>query len=188
MNGRTFARGSKDGNMIQVYTGKGKGKTTAAMGLALRATGQGMRVRICQFLKGGGGEPSGEIKALERCIGSIQVRRFDQIPPMFSEGRVDLERLKRDVKEDMAFVKGMMEKEEVDLLILDEINVVLANGWYPLADFLDLLETKPDSMEVVLTGRGAPAEVCRRADLVTEMVEVKHPFQRGIPSRRGIEY
>lgn len=173
--------------LLQVYTGKGKGKTTAAIGSALRASGHGMRVLICQFLKGGG-EPSGEIKVIELYHPSIQLRRFEQVAPIFAKGEVDIQALKRDIADAIHYIKRVMDKEPVDLLVLDELNVVLANGWYPIQDFIELLQKRPPSMDVVLTGRGAPQEVCALADLVTEMVEVKHPYQQGIDSRKGIEY
>lgn len=173
--------------LLQVYTGNGKGKTTAAMGLALRASGHGMRVLICQFLKGGG-EPSGEIKAIERSYSSIQWRRFDQVAPIFLKGEVDIEALKRAIADAIDYIKRVMSKEEVDLLILDELNVVLAKGWYPVRDFLEILRGRPPSMDVVLTGRGATEEVCHLADLVTEMVEIKHPYRQGVDPRQGIEY
>ena len=173
--------------LLQVYTGKGKGKTTAAIGSALRASGHGMRVLICQFLKGGG-KPSGEIKAIELYHPSIQLRRFEQVAPIFAKGEVDIQALKMDIADAIQYIKRVIDKELVDLLVLDELNVVLANGWYPIQDFIELLRKRPQSIDVVLTGRGAPQEVCALADLVTEMVEVKHPYQQGIDSRKGIEY
>jgi cob(I)alamin adenosyltransferase len=172
---------------IQVYTGNGKGKTTAAIGLALRASGQGMKVLICQFLKGGG-EPSGEIKALERSCTPIMWKIFDQTAPVFLKNKDEIEILKRQIEDSISFVKSIIENRDVDLLILDEINVVLSNGLYPVSAFIDIISKRSQSMEIVLTGRGASEEVCSMADLVTEMVEIKHPFQKGIGSRRGIEY
>jgi cob(I)alamin adenosyltransferase len=187
LGGRGFFYEEKRMGILQVYTGAGKGKTTAAMGLALRASGHGMRVLICQFLKGGG-EPSGEIKALELFHSSIQWKRFDQIAPMFIKGKVDMEALKRDISDAIHYIESVMDNEAVDLLILDELNVVLGNGWFPVQDLIQLLRKRPLTMNVVLTGRGAPEEVCALADLVTEMVEVKHHYQQGIDAREGIDY
>jgi len=169
--------------LIQVYTGQGKGKTTAALGLALRAAGQGLRVYIAQFMKG---QPhSGELTALKKQP-NITLRQF---------GRAGFVDPKNPAPEDIELArKGLAQsRHEIhsgryDLVILDELNLVTSWGLVELEEVLSLIKEKPQGIELVLTGREAPPEVIALADLVTEMVEVKHPFQEGIASRRGIDY
>lgn len=173
--------------MVQVYTGAGKGKTTAAFGLALRAAGHGLRVHIYQFLKGKS-KISGEFLALEGCKLPIVWRRFqEQTTPLFDEG-CDEEQLRRSLQDAMEEVRGALRSQRLDILILDEINVAVGNGWLLLEDLLDLIRQRPPEVELVFTGRGAPEGLIEVADLVTEMREVKHPFKLGIEARRGIEF
>ena len=188
---------------MQVYTGNGKGKTTAALGLALRAVGRDLRVLMIQFMKHWGyGEHLGA-KRLEPEFRIIQVGK----PYLIArEGEIDAatrEQLGDDVvifppgappKEVLDLARRGMElafeateDPDLDVLILDEINVALHFGLIPLADVLALLDARPGELEIVLTGRHAPAEVLERADLVTEMREIKHYFARGVGARRGIE-
>jgi len=171
-----------DRGLVQVYTGDGKGKTTAALGLALRAAGQGFSVHIVQFMKGG--RTSGEVKALE-WLPNISICRF---------GRAELVHPQRITAEDqemareaLAHGREAIQSGRYDLVILDEINVALAWKLLDLQAVLDMLEAKPQGLELVLTGRGAPQEVIEVADLVTEMREVKHPYHQGLACRRGID-
>ena len=169
--------------MVQVYTGQGKGKTTAALGLALRAAGQGLRVYMAQFMKGW--PHYGELTALKK-HSNITLRQFGRA------GFVDPENPDpEDIK--MAREGLVQSRHEIrsgcyDLVILDELNLAAAWGLVELAEVLSLIKEKPQGVELVLTGREAPPEVIVLADLVTEMVEVKHPFQKGISSREGIDY
>lgn len=169
--------------LIQVYTGEGKGKTTAAFGQALRAAGQGLKVFIVQFLKGG--RESGERIALKD-------HRLIHIEAFGRAGWIDRDRPEPEDKEmaqqGLSRALAVMEEGKVDLLILDEVNVAIAYGLLPLPEVLDLLNRKPRSLELILTGREAHPRILERADLVTEMHEVKHPAQKGIKARRGIEY
>jgi len=166
--------------LIQIYTGDGKGKTTAALGLAMRAAGQGLRVSFIQFLKG---EPGGEHLFASR------YHPFDIVQgsakSVFTQSR---ERLKEDVQQTLAMALEQMQSGNYELLILDEIFVAVSGRLITTEQVLDFLEKKPDSIELVLTGRNAPPEIVKRADLVTEMHMVKHPFNRGIRARPGIEY
>ena len=169
--------------LIQIYTGEGKGKSTAAFGQALRAAGQGLRVHIIQFFKGEG--KSGEQVAVKD-LPLIQVEAFGRpgwVNPEAPEAE-DKERARQGLQR----ARAIMEEGKVDLLILDEVNVALAYGLLSLEEVLELLEGKPESLEVILTGRGAPSRLLERADLVTEMREIRHPRQRGIGPRRGIEF
>lgn len=169
--------------LIQVYTGEGKGKTTAALGLALRAAGHGLRVEIIQFMKGWPGY--GELKGVDLLPGV-------EIHPFGREGWVhptqpEPEDVARAAKA-LDFAWEAMVGGEIDILILDEINVALDYGLVSLDRVLRLLEDKPPAVELILTGRDAHEEVIRRADLVSEMRKVKHPFDAGLAARQGIEY
>ncbi len=177
MPGRQLKRG-----LVQVYTGNGKGKTTAALGLAIRAAGQGMRVFIGQFMKG---VPYGELEILIH-VSNITIRQFGS--PHWVHPKSIRDEDRRLAEEGFEEARKVVLSEEYDVAILDEINVVLAFGLLPLEPVLDLIANKPAMLELVLTGRGAPREIMEVADLVTEMVPVKHPFDKGIEARRGIEF
>jgi cob(I)alamin adenosyltransferase len=169
--------------MIQVYTGDGKGKTTCALGLSFRAAGQGFRVFMIQFLKG---RETGEAQAAARLAPEMTLRYF---------GRPGLVNLKSPAPEDLALVteawdlaRRVITAGEHDLVVLDEINLVLTYNLVPLDEVLQVLRERPPWVEVVLTGRQAPPELVELADLVTEMRPVKHYYQAGVKSRRGIEW
>ncbi len=169
---------------IQVYTGDGKGKTTCALGLALRAVGQGFRVYMVQFMKGWG---TGEATiAAERLAPDFTLRHF---------GRPALVNLKHPDAEDLALIREawdlarqVLSAGEHDLVILDEFNLVLAHDLIPLQEGLEALRRRPAWVEVVVTGRQAPAELIELADLVTEMHPLKHYYEAGVPARRGLEW
>jgi cob(I)alamin adenosyltransferase len=166
--------------MIQVYTGNGKGKTTAALGLALRANGAGLRVYIGQFIKNGN---YCELKALRRIKG-IRTEQFGR--GCFikkSPSQADRELAARG----FARIKEIIRKGDFDVIILDEVNVALKLGLIDLKDFLKLLKNAPEGPELILTGRYAHPKVIRLADLVSEVKEVKHYFRKGTKSRIGIE-
>jgi len=169
--------------LVQVYTGEGKGKTTAAFGLALRAAGHGMKVVIVQFLKTA---DYGEHKALSRLAPEIRLKAFGR------RGFVRRQGLEPEdyemAREALSFAREVMVKGEADILILDEINVALHLGLLREEEVLFLLEARPPKMELVLTGRGAPERILAAADLVTEMRPLKHPFAEGVAAREGIEF
>lgn len=169
--------------LIQIYTGNGKGKTTAALGLVLRACGQGAKIAVIQFMKGW--EHYGELSAVKLLpnVTLVQTGRPDYVY-RGKEEQQDFEEAKRG----LALASEFVSSGEYDLLILDEINVALDYKLIPLCDVLTLLDSKPNSLEIVLTGRSAPKELTEKADLVTEMKEIKHPYQKGLQGRRGIEY
>ncbi|MDD5428581.1 MAG: cob(I)yrinic acid a,c-diamide adenosyltransferase [Candidatus Omnitrophica bacterium] len=173
-------RGLKLG-LVQVYTGSGKGKTTAALGLALRASGAGLKVSIQQFAKSG---EYCEIKALRR-LGNIKVSQCGS--KCFIKGRPDtsdIECARRGLKK----AKGDIFSGKFDLVILDEVNVAMKLKLIKIKDVIDVIKRRPKSVELVLTGRDCPASIKKMADLVTEMREIRHPYKRGINARRGIEY
>ena len=169
--------------MVQVYTGDGKGKTTAALGLALRAAGHGLRTYIGQFLKG---RTCGELKILKRLSPNVTVAQYG-IDAWVRADNVTLEQ--RDAAQRglaqawQAFLGG-----EYDIVVLDEVNMAVYFGVLTEEEILELVANKPSQIELLLTGRRAPQAILERADLVTEMQEVQHPFHRGVPARPGIEF
>ena len=175
--------------LVQIYTGDGKGKTTAAFGLALRAAGQGNKVLIYQFLK----PPSldiGERFALQLGAVRIRVESLD-VPWDMSQSLEDkkaVSQMQKAIKEVLERIAQTAEKRFYDCVILDEIIFCLSKGLAKLEDIKDIIDRKDPAVEIVLTGSGATKELIALADLVTEMKNVKHPFDKGISARRGIEF
>jgi cob(I)alamin adenosyltransferase len=166
--------------ITQIYTGNGKGKTTAALGLALRASSQGLRVIFIQFLKGQlGGEHSFAQK-----YNLFEIIQFGE-GNLFKkpDHELSLESLKS-----YQFAESILSSGKYDMVILDEIFVACSRGFITRKQILELIKNKPDNVELVLTGRDAPSEIVQYADLVTEMLMIKHPFTNGITQRKGIEY
>ncbi|MEW5758005.1 MAG: cob(I)yrinic acid a,c-diamide adenosyltransferase [Candidatus Omnitrophota bacterium] len=167
--------------MIQVYTGEGKGKTTAAFGLALRALGAGLRVYVAQFIKNGS---FCEIKTI-KTLKNIEIEQFGlgcfirQTP---SEKEMKL------VSKGFAKIKKIISEKFYDVIILDEANIVLDLKMINLADFLNSIKSASKNKEIILTGRNAPKELIRLADLVSEIKEIKHYYKKGIKARKGIEF
>ena len=174
---------SLERGLVQVYTGEGKGKTTAALGLALRAAGHGLCVVIVQFMKGWPGY--GELKAVED-LPAVTIHPFGRSSWVHPD-QPQAEDLAR-ASEALAFAREIVVGRKADLVILDEINVALDYRLLELKDVLSLLDDRPNEVELVLTGRGAHPEVIRRADLVTEMRVIRHPYDKGVGARRGIEF
>jgi len=173
--------------LVQVYTGDGKGKTTAAFGLALRAIGQGFKVCIIQFLKSSERYETGENK-IAKTLPNLEIFQFGGDYPCPDERIKEDPKVKQGVEQGLSLALGIIREGKCDLLILDEINVALAYGLIELRDLLNLIQAKPEQLELVLTGRWAPQELIEVADLVTEMREIKHPHKQGIKARKGIEY
>lgn len=166
---------------IHVYTGNGKGKTTAALGLILRAVGAGWQVLFCQFLKFG---EFSEIKALKKFGEQVTVRQYGS--GRFIKGRPS----EKEIGVAMAGldeIMQVMEEGKYDLIVLDEINTAVHFGVIPLKDIRNLLERRPKNVELILTGRWAHKEIIEQADLVTEVRRIKHYFGKGVPAREGIE-
>jgi cob(I)alamin adenosyltransferase len=168
---------------IHVYTGDGKGKTTASLGLALRAVGSGLKVLVLQFLKGPG--MTGERRAADILGPAFTVKSMGR-DGLLQPGDVEEadHSLAAEALEEAA---REMKSGQWDLLVLDEINTACALGLVSVDRLVALLNEKPEGMEVVLTGRGAPEQILEKADLVTEMKEIKHYFGQGVPARKGIE-
>ncbi|NOZ68141.1 MAG: cob(I)yrinic acid a,c-diamide adenosyltransferase [Deferribacteres bacterium] len=171
--------------LIHVYTGEGKGKTTAAFGLAERAAGHGRKVLVLQFLKSGTRE-SGEIVSARNS--GIKVIKFnDQTTPLFDRD-ASPERIRDSVKKAIAVSMEEIKSGLYDIVILDEFNTVLKCGFATMKDAREIIDAKPERLELVFTGRGAPQELIELADYVTEMRLIKHPFKNGVKARKGIEF
>ncbi|MEQ8220912.1 MAG: cob(I)yrinic acid a,c-diamide adenosyltransferase [Candidatus Eremiobacterota bacterium] len=171
--------------LVQIYTGDGKGKTTAALGQALRATGHGFTVRFIQFLKC---LDSGELHSAEKLHPSFVIYRFEHQKKFFwTLNDEEKKELKKEISIAMDFARKTIDKEECNILVLDEILGALQNKLVSLEEIKELIERKPYHMELILTGRNAPEELVLMADLVTEMKKIKHPADRKISSREGIE-
>jgi cob(I)alamin adenosyltransferase len=168
--------------LIHVYTGDGKGKTTAAIGLAMRATGQGKKVLILQFLKSRI-RYSGEIITAKKS--GIRVIKFrNQTTPLL-DPKVKLSQLKSSIKRSITRTIQEIKSNAYDLVILDELNTVLSCSLATIKDIDKIIDAKPERLEIIFTGRGAPKKLIEIADYVTEMRMVKHPFKKGVKARKG---
>lgn len=169
--------------LVQVYTGNGKGKSSAAFGLALRAIGRGLKVYIIQFIKGG--FDYGELYIVDK-LPNLTLKAFGRgkFVTQKPAEKVDVE----FAEEALALAEEVVKSGEYDIVILDEINVALNLKLIKTEKVLELIKNKPKHVELVLTGRYAPNEIIEAADLVTEMKEVKHPYNKGFQARKGIEY
>lgn len=168
---------------VQVYTGNGKGKTTAALGLAFRAAGHGFKTYIAQFLKG---QPSGELEAAKKLAPLIRIEQFGREGFITVKDGPDDEDISR-AGAGLARALEAMLSGEYGIVVLDEINTAVHFKILPERDVLDFIDRRPADVELVLTGRYAPASFVARADLVTEMTAIKHYFDRGVKAREGIE-
>ncbi len=169
--------------MIHIYTGDGKGKTTAALGLAVRALGWGKRVRLVQFMKQG--RVYGESESLKRFenFESAQFGRCELLAPENIKP-VDYE----EAEKGLEYAREVLREKQADLLILDEINFALHIGLLKVGEIEALIRSCPPEVELVLTGRNCPEELRELADYVSEIKEIKHPYRKGTEGREGIEY
>ena len=166
---------------VHVYTGSGKGKTTAALGLALRAVGAGLNIFIAQFLKSGN---FSELAAFKKLSDNITIRQYGSGKFVFGKpSQEDLYMAKLGLKE----ASEAIQSGRYQVLILDEANVAASYDLIRVEDILNLIDTKPDGVELIITGRGADQRIIEKADLVTEMREIKHYYQNGVTARKGIE-
>jgi cob(I)alamin adenosyltransferase len=182
MEGRLASKKERKG-LIQVFTGTGKGKTSAALGAILRATGHGFRVFIVFFMKGK--YPYGEFSSLPK-LPNVEVASFG-LRCLIGEKEINPEEIKQ-AELALKTAREAMLSGKYDLVVLDEVNVALNFKLIPLDDVIKLIEEKPPQVELILTGRYAQSAIIERADLVTEMMKIKHPYDRGIKARKGIEY
>jgi cob(I)alamin adenosyltransferase len=174
--------------LVQIYTGDGKGKTTAAVGLAVRAAGQGLRVLFCQFLKPAPLD-TGERNVL-KSVDGITLHVVDHPWDMASSfnNPKDIERTRQGIHQALDTIGRAARWRQYDLIILDELVFCLAHQLADLSQISNLIERRDEHVEVLLTGRGATQELIELADLVTEMRPIKHPFDTGVTARMGIEY
>ncbi len=170
--------------LICVFTGDGKGKTTAALGMAMRAGGQGLNVLILQFMKGL--DHTGEILALKQCGLPVEIRQFGRTGFVQSRACEPLDRFL--AYEGLTFFRQKMETAAHDMVILDEILVAVDFGLLTVDELFDVVALKPAAVHLVMTGRHAPEKILDVADLATEMREIKHPYNSGVRARRGIEF
>jgi len=166
---------------VHIYTGNGKGKTTAALGLSIRAAGAGMKVFIAQFIKNGA---YSEIKALKKFSNLITVEQFGA--GCFIKDKPaaeDIEAARKGIEK----IKSIVSSGNYKMVILDEANVAVKLGLFSVEDLLYIIADKPEEIEIVITGRNADQRLIEKSDLVTEMKEIKHYFQKGVKARVGIE-
>lgn len=169
--------------MVLVYTGNGKGKTTAALGLACRASGQKKKILMIQFMKGK--VNYGELRSAKKLPG-FTIKQFGR--PSFVDKKNPAPADIKGAQQAMEFARKAFHSGKYDIVILDELNVALDFNLISLKDVLALMAAKPEKLELVITGRYAHAKVIKLADLVSEVKEVKHYYQQGVPARRGIEF
>ena len=165
----------------QVYTGSGKGKTTAAFGLALRAAGAGLKVYIAQFVKG---MKYSELDSIKKLSDSIELKQYGRDCFIFKDPEAEDIRV---AQEGLKEVSKLMQSRKYDVIILDEANIATYYKLFPVDDLLELIQTKPENIELIITGRMADPRIIEAADLVTEMKEIKHYYQKGVQAREGIE-
>ena len=167
---------------IHIYTGPGKGKTTAALGLGLRANGAGYKVHVIQFMKG---RRYNEINAIEKLENfTISQHGRDEFVSKENPEKIDIDLAQKG----FSHAKDVIKNKKYNMVILDEINVAVDYNLISEKDVIELIDNKPENLELVLTGRNARPELIRIADVVTEMLEIKHPYQHGIQAKEGIDF
>lgn len=176
----------RDKGLAIVYTGDGKGKTTASLGLTIRAVGRGKRVSIVQFIKGSW--TYGEQEGIKRLAPEVEMVWGGKGFVGIIDDKLPREEHVKAAEDTLALAAQKLTGGEYDIIILDEVNVALQLELLNTKDVLDVLRARPETVDVVCTGRGAPQELIEYADLVTEMREIKHPYQQKIPAKKGIDF
>lgn len=172
--------------LIHIYTGDGKGKTTAAVGLAVRACGVGMKVLFVQFLKS---LETGEISSLERLAPSIDILRGCNCKKfVYSMSAEEFDTAKQEAAQIFEDIKTRLCSGQYDMVVLDEILGTISVGFIHQKAVIELIQTKPEKVELIMTGRGATQELIEAADYVSEIKALKHPYDNGVSARKGIEY
>jgi len=169
--------------LVQIFTGDGKGKTSAAIGAVIRALGHGLKVYVGFFMKGG--HPSGERNILPQ-LPNVTMESFG-VGGFVNQANIKPEE-KEQAKRGLAAASKAMLSGDYDLVVLDELNLAVAWNLVELDDVLKLIDSKPEGVELILTGRQADSKLVKSADLVTEMLKIKHPYDEGVKAREGIEY
>ncbi|MCK4427115.1 MAG: cob(I)yrinic acid a,c-diamide adenosyltransferase [candidate division Zixibacteria bacterium] len=176
----------KNKGLVIVYTGDGKGKTTAALGMALRAAGHGKKVSIVQFIKNF--KNYGELKFVKKYDCGIEIKAIGKGYVKIKGDKFPFEEHVKAAKDALRFAKEKILSKEYDIIVLDEVNIALDKKLLTLKEVIELIQQKPSSLHLVLTGRNAPKKLLQLADLVSEVKEIKHPYKRGIIAQKGIEY
>jgi cob(I)alamin adenosyltransferase len=175
-----------DRGLVIVYTGNGKGKTTAALGLCIRAVGYDEKVCIVQFIKGSW--KYGELDGIKRLAPNVELYQKGLGFVGIIDDKLDRSEHIKAAKEAVDFAREMIHSGKYDIVILDELNVALGLDLIKIEDALELIKSKPPLLDLVITGRNARQEIIELADLVTEMREIKHPYQKGIMAQKGIDF
>ncbi|MGG7077744.1 cob(I)yrinic acid a,c-diamide adenosyltransferase [Clostridium sardiniense] len=171
---------------VQIYTGNGKGKTTAAIGQGMRAYGNGLKVIMVQFLKSG---RTGELNTVDELGENFEIFRFEKRRGfVWTLTEEEKEEVKKEVKVAYNFIIDILENCKCDMLIIDEVMGVLKNEFLSVEEVIELIDKKPKNVELIMTGRNVPKEIVDRANLVTEMKEIKHYYKEGVPARKGVEF
>ncbi|NLK51412.1 MAG: cob(I)yrinic acid a,c-diamide adenosyltransferase [Syntrophomonadaceae bacterium] len=172
--------------MVQVYTGEGKGKTTAALGQGMRAVGRGLRVKMIQYLKS---TDTGELHAVKLLSPHFEILRLEKVSGfVWNMSKAEKKQLQEEILANWIHIKQWTINPDFEVLILDEILTVVENGLLELEKLQDLLKYKAENLEIIITGRVLPPQLLDIVDLVTEMKEIKHYFHQGVAARIGIEY
>jgi cob(I)alamin adenosyltransferase len=172
--------------LVVVYTGNGKGKTTAALGMCVRAAGYKKKVKIIQFIKGTW--HYGELDGIKLLSEYVELEQRGKGFVGIIDDKEDISTHIRAAAEALSYAKDVVASGKYDIVILDELNVALKLNLLKLEDVLELIEQKPEMLHLVITGRDAHEKVIETADLVTEMKEIKHPFQQGILAQQGVDF
>ncbi len=176
----------KKKGLVIVFTGDGKGKTSAALGIAMRASGHKMYVSIIQFIKSR--TPTGETRAAERLVPELEIVSLGKGFVNCCGDRTPLEEHRHAAREALAMTRQRMLSGAWDILILDEVNTAVTLGLLDVGSVLDLLKARPPKIHLILTGRDAHPDVIAEADMVTEMRNIKHPYDKGTPAQEGIDF
>jgi len=172
--------------LVMVYTGDGKGKTTAALGMALRAAGHRKKTLIVQFIKNF--KNYGELKFVKKYDCGIKIKSIGKGYVKIKGDKFPFEEHVKAAKHALSFARDKILSKEYDIIVLDEINIALDKKLLTLKEVVELIQQKPPSLHLVLTGRNAPKKLLQLADLVSEVKEIKHPYKKGIIAQKGIEY
>jgi len=172
--------------LVHIYTGNGKGKTSSAVGLGIRACGRGLKVLMVQFLKG---METGEMIIIKRLEPDFVIKRGTEIKKFtWNMNEEELKQVKEDQQAIFSYAVAEALNKRCDVLILDEVMAAITTGMLSLEQVADFVKNKPEELELVLTGRDAPEELIRLADYVSVIDALKHPMEKGIPARKGIEF
>lgn len=172
--------------LVIVYTGDGKGKTTAALGMCVRAVGHGLKICIVQFVKGSW--KYGELEGLKKLGPQIELHVMGKGCVGILGDKLPVEEHREEAESALALAVEKVSSGKFDIVILDEINVAVKLELIPVEKVLDLIHSRPEEINLVLTGRGADPQIVKVADLVTEMLDIKHPYQLGILAKKGIDW